>query len=150
MKHDRLVIFLLAIWAAVFAQTVRAATLSEFMGVYDWQSLQWAAGLALLGGSLRTILSLQSRAIIWNLAIEAAWDALKALFAGLLTFLVLEAVRSAGPAVPSEARFLAVLVAGIFRMDTIYWLRDAGADWLAARRAQLVAKPIDDKPKDAS
>ena len=147
MKHDRRVTCLIALWAIVFAQTVRAATLSEFMGGNDWQSLQWAAGLALLGGALRTILSLQSREIVWSIAGEAAWDALKALLAGALTFLTIEAVRSSGWAVPSEVRFLAVLTAGIFRMDSIYWLRDAGKDWLDARRAQLVGKNFNE-PKD--
>ena len=148
MKHDRLVTFLVAVWAVVFAQTVRAATLAEFMGGFDWDSLRWAAALALLGGALRTILSLQSRTIVWSLAGEATWDAGKALIAGMLAYLIIEAVRSSGWAVPSEVRFLAVLVAGIFRMDSVYWMRNAGADWLAARRAQLVAEPA--TKKDAS
>lgn len=147
MRHDRLVTLLIAIWAVFLAQAVRAATLSEFMGGNDWQSLQWAAGLSLLGGSLRTILSLQSRPIVWNIASEASWDAVKALVAGMLTFVVIEAVRSLGGAVPTEARFLAVLVAGIFRMDSIYWMRDAGKEWLDSKKRQLINQ---DPPKGGS
>ena len=60
MKHTSRTIFLLAIWTLTFVHTVKAATLAEFMGGYDWQSLKWAAGLAVLGGVLRTIASLQN------------------------------------------------------------------------------------------
>ncbi|HYW57663.1 MAG TPA: hypothetical protein VE934_11925 [Polaromonas sp.] len=150
MKHDRLAMVLFVVWLVVYHHVVRAATLSEFMGGYDWQSLRWAAAIALLGGALRTIFSLQSDVrVVREIAKEAVWDALKALAAGLLTFVVLEAIRSTGWLLSSEVRFTAVLVAGIFRMDTIYWLRDAGRDWLAARRAQFVAQPLDQPaPKD--
>lgn len=148
MRHDRLVTLLIALWSICLAQAVRAATLADYMGSYDYESLRWAAGLSLLGGSLRTILSLQSRPIVWNIAGEASWDAAKALVAGMLTFIVIEAVRGAGWAVPSEVRFLAVLVAGIFRMDSVYWMRDFGRDVLAARRAQIVGKDMGNKEDD--
>lgn len=153
MKPNRTTVFLLALWALVFAHTVKAATLAEFMAGYDYQSLRWAAGLALLGGALRTIISLQSDTRIVRVIVkEAAWDAFHALIAGLLAFIVLEAIRSLPYAVPSEVRFTAVLVAGIFRLDSVRWMRDTGAAWLAARRAQLIARPIDElppPPKDA-
>lgn len=126
---------LIALWALLFAHTVRAATLSEFMGGYDNQLLQWAAVTALLGGGLRTIFSLQSdKRIVREISIEASWDAMKALAAGLLAFIVVQALRSYGWAIPSEVRFAAVLVAGWSRLATFDLLRD----WLRARRKQVM------------
>lgn len=154
MKPNRPPLFLLSLWALAFAHTVKAATLAEFMGGYDWQSLKWAAGLALLGGTLRTIFSLQSDTrVVQHIAKEALWDALKALAAGMLAFVVLEAIRSTSWALSSEIRFTAVLVAGIFRMDSIYWMRDAGKEWAAVWKARFLAKPVDQSaetqpPKD--
>lgn len=150
MKHTSRTIFLLAIWTLTFVHTVKAATLAEFMGGYDWQSLKWAAGLAVLGGVLRTIASLQSEdrvVAIW--AKEAAWDAFYALIAGAFAFIVLEALRSLSWAIPSEVRFTALVVAGIGRKDTVKWLLDAAKGWADARKAQITAKPLPDTtPKD--
>ena len=147
MNRDRLTIVLLTIWAVLFAHTVKAATLSEFMGVYDWESLEWAGAIALLGGSLRTIFSLQSdRRIVREIAREAAWDALKALAAGLLAFIALEAIRAAGFPVPSEVKFGAILAAGIMRMSAVDWMRDAAFEWLDARKKQFVGKDPKDTP----
>lgn len=126
---------LIALWALLFTHTVRAATLAEFMGGYDSYLLQWAAVTALLGGGLRTIFSLQSdRRIVREISIEATWDALKALTAGLLAFILVQALRSYGWAIPPEVRFAAVLVAGWSRLATLDWLRD----WLKARRKQVM------------
>lgn len=126
---------LITLWAMLFAHTVRAATLSEFMGPYDGQLLQWAAVTALLGGGLRTIFSLQSdKRIVREIMFEATWDALKALVAGLLAFILVQALRSYGWAIPTEVRFAAVLVSGWSRLATIDWLRD----WLKARRKQVM------------
>lgn len=146
MNKDKYTLLLLSIWSLVFAQTVKAATLSEFMGGYDNQLLQWAAATALLGGLLRTILSLQSDVrVVKHIAIEAAWDALKALVAGLLVFLLIQALRGAGYAIPSEVRFAAILVAGVARMSAVDWLRNAGLAWLDARKAQIVNADVSKK-----
>lgn len=126
---------LLTAWTLLFTHTVKAATLSEFMGGYDGQLLQWAAVTALLGGGLRTIFSLQSdKRIVREISVEATWDAMKALTAGLLAFILVQALRSYGWAIPSEVRFAAVLVAGWSRLATVDWLRD----WLNARRKQVM------------
>ena len=135
MSRSFFVGLLAAGWMAVFAHTVRAATLSEFMGTYDSQLLQWAAVTAVLSGSLRTIFSLQSDTrIVREISVEAAWDAMKALTAGLLAFIFVEALRSTGWAVPIEIRFTAVLVAGWSRLATIDWFRD----WLRLQRKRAL------------
>lgn len=148
MKHEKLVIVALAVWAMCFAHVIRAATIMEFMGPYEPELLKWAAITALLGGVLRTIFSLQADGrVIRQILPEAAWDAGKALVAGLLMFWVIQALRSYGWPIPSEVRFGAVLAAGILRFTAVFWLAQAGKEWAEARKAQIVNKPVNE-PKD--
>lgn len=150
MIRHRVVTALMVLWALLFVRTVRAATMSEFMGPYDQQLLQWAAATALLGGWIRTILSLESdKRVVREIGATAAWDTGKALVAGMLAFVAIQAVRSGGIAVPSEIRFTAVLVAGWCRMAAFDWMLNAGREWLDARKAQVVAKPANET-KDTS
>lgn len=147
MSRHRFVVFLMVVWAMLFVRTVRAATLSEFMGGYESELLQWAAATALLGGMIRTILSLESdKRVVKDITKTAIWDAAKALIAGLMAFIVIQAVRSGGVLVPSEIRFTAVLVAGWCRMAAFDWLMNAGRDWMDARKAQFVGKPAAEAP----
>jgi len=148
MTRHRVITILMVLWALLFYKTVQAATLSEFMGGYDHALLQWAAATALLGGMIRTILSLESdERVIKDILKTALWDAAKALIAGMLAFVIVQAVRSAGLAVPSEIRFTAVLAAGWSRVAAIDWILNAGLEWINARKTQLVNKPADDQPK---
>lgn len=148
MTRHRIVVALMFLWALLFVKTVRAATLAEFMGGYDTQLLQWAAATALLGGMIRTILSLESdKRVIRDIAKTAAWDSAKALISGLLVFLVIQAVRSSGIGIPSEIRFTAVLAAGWARIAAIDWIFAAGLEWVNARKAQIVGRPADEKDK---
>ena len=148
MTRHRVVTALMFVWSLLFYRTVQAATLSEFMGGYDHALLQWAAATALLGGIIRTILSLESdKRVITDIAKTAAWDAAKALVAGMLAFVVVQAIRSGGISVPSEIRFTAVLAAGWSRTAAIDWIFNAGLDWINARKAQIVNKPSNEKDK---
>ena len=142
------VLGLLTLWALLFVHVVRAATLNEFMGGYDEQLLQWAAATALLGGAVRTTLSLESdRRVIRDIAATAIWDAFKSLFVGMLAFIVVQAIRSSGVLVPNEIRFTAVLVAGWGRMAAFEWMRKTSMEWLEARKSQVVSKPLGEKEK---
>jgi len=148
VTRHRVITMLMVLWALLFYKTVQAATLSEFMGGYDHALLQWAAATALLGGVIRTILSLESdKRVVRDILSTAAWDAIKALIAGMLAFVIVQAVRSAGLAVPAEIRFTAVLVAGWSRIAAIDWILNAGLEWINARKTQLVNKPADDQTK---
>lgn len=139
MSRDVLVATLVALWTMLFTRTVEATTLNQFMGGYEHDLLQWAATTALLGGGLRTIFSLQAdRRIVREITAEAGWDALKALAAGMLAFLVIQAMRSSGWAIPSEVRFAAVLVAGWSRLATFEWF----GQWLKARKQQFIDTPF--------
>lgn len=151
MTRHRTVTALMFLWCVLFVKTVRATTLAEFMGNYDSQLLQWAAATALLGGMIRTILSLESdKRVITDIAKTAAWDAAKALISGLLVFLVIQAIRSSGVVIPSEIRFTAVLAAGWARIAALDWIFNAGLEWINARKAQIVGRPASDQPpKDA-
>jgi len=107
----------------------------------------WAAAFALMGGIFRTIFSLQGRQIVWTILPEAMWDAAKAVASGLLVFWCIQALRSSGWMVPTEVRFGAVVAAGALRFTAVFWLIDAGREWLEARKAQFVNKPVNE-PKD--
>lgn len=149
MKHEKLTVFMFALWALLFAKLVRAVTVHEFMGPYEQDLVVWAAAFALMGGVFRTIFSLQGRQIVWAILPEALWDAAKAVVSGLLVFWVIQALRSSGWPVPTEVRFGAVVAAGALRFTAVFWLRDLGRDWINERRAQIVKKPIDE-PKDTA
>lgn len=123
IHRHHVVVVLLGVWMLCFAKVVKAATLSEFMGGYDSQLLQWAAATALLGGMIRTILSLESDdRIIKDIVKTACRDAFKALVAGMFMFLLVQVLRSVGWAIPSEVRFTAVLIAGWHREAALVWL----------------------------
>ena len=138
------------LWALSFVHTVRAATLHEFVGDYDHMLLQWAAASCLLGGGIRTILSLESdKRAVRDIASTAMWDALKSLVAGMLAFVAIQAIRSSGFMIPPEIRFTAVLVAGWARMAAFDYIMSTGKEWLDSRKSQVIAKPLVDQ-KDVS
>jgi hypothetical protein len=148
MQHERLTLVLMTLWGITFSKVIEAATLQEFMGGYDADLLQWSACIALMGGGLRTIFSLQSDArLLRQIAPEALWDAGKALVSGMVVFLAIQALGSLGWAVPSEVRFGGVLAAGVFRFTALQWLGQWALQWLNARGAQIVGKPVQE-PKD--
>lgn len=141
MSRHRFVVFLMMVWALMFVHTVRAATLSEFMGGYESNLLQWAAATAILGGMIRTILSLESdKRVIKDIFKTGMWDLLKALVAGMTAFIAIQALRSNGLAVPSEVRFTAVLIAGWCRMAAFEWILNFGKDVLEGTKSKIVSK----------
>jgi len=148
VTRHQIVVGLMVLWALMFVRTVRAATMSEFMGDYDQNLLQWAAASCLLGGGIRTILSLESdKRAVRDIAKTAMWDAIKSLVAGMLAFVLIQAMRSGGLPIPSEIRFTAVLVAGWCRMAAVDWMIAKGKNWLEARATQVINKPIEGKDK---
>ena len=149
MSRHHITLALLFVWCLMVAKAVQAATLADFVGTYEGQLLQWAALTALLGGIIRTILSLESdKRVIRDIAREAAWDAFKSLIAGMIAFFLIQALRSSGWQIPSEVRFAAVMAAGWQRIAAIDWMRGAVQGWLDARKVQVIDKPILE-PKDA-
>ena len=147
VKHEKLTFFMFAVWILLFTKTVRAVTLNEFMGPYEQDLVLWAAAFALMGGVLRTIFALQGKRIVWAELPESLWDAAKAVVSGLLVFWAIQALRASGWLVPTEVRFGAVVAAGALRFTAVFWLLAAGREWLEARKAQIVNKPINE-PKD--
>lgn len=148
MNRHRFTLALLSVWCFIAAKAVQATTLSDFVGPYDAYLFAWAAITALLGGMIRTILSLESdKRVVKDIATEAAWDLFKSLIAGVIAFVLIQALRSAGWQIPSEVRFAAVMAAGWQRIAAIDWMRDAGKAWLDARKAQVIDKPAQE-PRD--
>lgn len=134
------------VWCFLTAKTAQAASMGEFMGTYEIQLIQWAALTALLGGMIRTILSLESdKRVIKDIAREAVWDAFKSLIAGMAAFALIQAIRAYGWQVPSEVRFAAVMAAGWQRIAAIDWMRGMVINWLDARKLQVTAVPINQK-----
>ena len=146
ITRRHVVVAMTVLWMLTFVHTVRAATLNEFMGGYDENLLKWAAIICLLGGSIRTIFSLESdKRAIRDIAATAAWDLAKSLVAGMLAFFAIQFIRSLGIMIPNEVRFTAVLVAGWARMAAFDWIMNAGKEKLEALKVQVVAKPLDEK-----
>lgn len=147
MKREGITAVLIFIWALFFTRLAQAATLTEFLGPYDPSLIFWAAGLSVIGGWLRTIVSLQGddRVVIEKLQ-ESVWDTLKALVAGLFTFFVIQAIRSSGYLVPVEVRFGAVVAAGWSRLAAIYWIGDTAKAWVSAKVPSIYVDG--DKQKD--
>ena len=148
MKREYLVPILVFLWLLLFSELVRAATLSEFMGGYDNSLVYFAAGFSLMGGFIRTIMSLQNdNRIVREKVAEAVWDALKALIAGMFAFFLIQALRASGYLVPIEVRFGAVVAAGWSRMAAVDWFVGRVKNWLDKKVDQLSDAPIDkEKP----
>jgi hypothetical protein len=156
VKHEKTVVVLLTIWAFTFTNIVRAATLSEFMGAYDWPSLFWAAKLGIMGGVLRTICTLAGDGrVVWLVLLEGLRDAIVSLIAGMAMFAAIEVVRSSGLAVSDAQRFGAILVAGVMRKSTFTWMGSIGTEVLSGVRGRLLPRAVDaatppaPAPKDA-
>lgn len=147
INRHGVMVCLMGLWMFSFAKVVKAATLSEFMGAYDSQLLQWAAATALLGGMIRTILSLESDTrVIKDIAKTAASDAFKALIAGLFMFLGVQMLRSLGWAIPSEVRFTAVLIAGWQRMAALTWCFNFMLEIVESLKARFINVPPKEIP----
>lgn len=150
MKREAFTTILLFIWLLLVSRLVQAATLVEFMGPYDPGLIYWAAGLSVVGGWLRTIMSLQGDdRYVMEKFTESLWDTLKALISGLFTFFVIQALRSAGYLVPSEVRFGAVVVAGWSRMSAVYWITDIIKN-IARSKIPPSIYVAGEKPKDTN
>ena len=149
MKRDLPITFLLCVWLMLISKLAQAATLTEFMGPYDPQLVFWAAGLSVVGGWSRTIMSLQGddRIIIEKFE-ESMWDTLKALVAGLFTFFVIQAIRSTGYLIPNEVRFGAIVAAGWSRMASVYWISGLAKAWVSSKVPSIYVdgKKPEDKP----
>jgi len=141
MSRHRITLILLFAWAFLVAKTVQATTLGGFIGPYESELLQWAALTALLGGVIRTILSLESdKRVVKDIAREAVWDALKSLIAGMAAFFLIQAARSWGLQVPSEVRFAAVMAAGWQRIAAIDWMREHVQGWVDKHKPAATTK----------
>lgn len=149
MKREALTTALIFIWALLFTHLVRAATIAEFVGPYDPSLIYWAAGFSVLGGLLRTILSLQGDGrVIVEKAKEWVWNIVNGFIAGMVAFFGVQAMRSMGYAVPIELRFGAVVAAGWGGIAALVWMRETAKTWVGSKVPSIYAngsKP-EDKP----
>ncbi len=143
MKHDRLVFPLLAVWSMLVAHVgASAATFGNDMLAYDYRSLIWAAGVALLGGVFRTIISLATDTRpVWNLLSEAWKQAFVSLLAGGCAYIMIEALRSMNVSITSEVRFAVILSAGVWRMSFFTWAQSFILEIANAWKDKFKPKP---------
>lgn len=136
----------LAAWCFAFLHTVKATTLSEFMGPYDPDLKFWALSFSLLGGSIRSIMSWQgdSRAVK-EIAREFAWNLFHASVAGMAAFILVQGLRGSGYAIASEVRVGSILLAGWHGKTALTWMIDFVKDRINAHAGKQDAKPLDDK-----
>lgn len=133
MKRKFTVSALVALWLVV-AFTVQAASFTDEVRGWDYESFMWGAVAGLVGGALRTIFTLASdtRPVFFVL-LEARKDMVISLLAGAVAYLILIALSSKYPnLVTPEIRMLVIMGAG--------WARNG----FFARVQQLLTSKLDD------
>ena len=118
----------------------------------------WAVVMSLMGGALRTIFTLATdTTIVLNFGREMFKDAIVAMIAGILAYIVLQALNSfAFASVPSEVRFAVIVFAGWSRLSFFGWLNTLGTKVTEAVEHRVVSaiggapqpQPQDDKDDD--
>lgn len=151
-----------SIWWCVTLQVmwpvaVQAESLAADIRSYDIESLMWAVVMALMGGALRTIFTLATDAtVVLSFGREILKDAVVAMIAGVLAFIVLQAANSfTFASVPSEVRFAVIVFAGWSRLSFFGWLNRLGTRASEAVEDRMVAaigearlrSPIDVEPE---
>ena len=96
MKHAKLVNVLGLLWLWCFAGLTWAAnTFAQDVRGYDWESLLWGAAAGLLGGALRTILTLATDSrVVLDILRESWKDAIVALIGGGVAYALVQAAAS--------------------------------------------------------
>lgn len=143
MKHDRLVWTLLAIWCGLVAHVAaNAETFGQDMVAYDYRSLLWATGVALLGGVFRTIISLATDARpVFSVLSESWRQGIVSLLAGGGAYILIEALRSVNVGITSEMRFAMILSAGVWRMSFFTWANSTLREIADAWKERFKPKP---------
>jgi len=142
MKRQKLVNSLLLLWLCCYSGLLYAAagmTTAQELMQYDWQSFFMAALAGLLGGFLRTILTLASeKRVVLDILRESWKDCLVAVVGGGIVYLILQALSSLNYfVIPRDVRILLIVGAGFSRGR---WLGivEKGANDLVARGRGIV------------
>lgn len=119
MMHKLAVNVLLFLWGLAFAHLARAATFTQEVMTWDYQSLMWGGVAGLAGGALRTIFGLASdKRPVFDVLKEARRDMVISLLAGGVAYMLLTAVSSKYPdLVTREIRMVAIMGAGWARLS---------------------------------
>jgi hypothetical protein len=124
MHHAKLINRLVPLWLVCYAGLAMAApSFAQDMKTLDVESVVWAGAAGMLGGALRTILTLAStRSAVYNIAQEAFKDMVVALLAGLAAYVVVQGTGavmttywSMSP-IPRDLRLLVIIGAGWTRL----------------------------------
>lgn len=137
-SNTRLANTALTLWVMAFSwalpHAVHAATLTNDLRTYDYESLLWAGVMSIFGGTLRTIFSLATDDRVINSVVHELWkDVVVAMIAGMLVYILLEAAHASELiGVPSEARFALIVFAGWSRMSFFGRLNQLGGQFIDA------------------
>ena len=133
MKRKSLVSALIVLWLVV-ALGVQAASFTDEVRDWDYESVMWSGIAGLVGGALRTIFTLASDSRpVYFVLLEARKDMVISLLAGAVAYLLLIAVASKYPdLVTREIRMLLIMGAG--------WARKG----FFSRVQQLLTSKLDD------
>jgi len=126
------------------AQGLAAASLSDGLRTYDYESIAWAVLVATVGGFGRTVLTLLSPNIVVLGVLRETWkDLLIAALAGVVAAVILNAVQSLGVAIPVPLMVLVLAACGWARMGVFVWaeksartIADRGTQWAADKLAK--------------
>ena len=129
------------LYILMFAGVVQAREFFELVLGYDGASLMSAFLVALIGGLVRTTITLVTPGTpIWSVFKESWRDLAVALMAGGVAHLVIEAVRvDLWSSIGEPTRLLFVFAAGAFGFRTFAWFADTAAKMAAAATKRATA-----------
>lgn len=115
---------MIPLWLLCYAGLAMATpSFAQDIRTLDFESIMWAGAAGVLGGALRTILTLASeRKAVYNIPLEALKDLIVALIAGLVAYIALQGVGSVMTTywtispIPKDLRLLIIVGAGWARM----------------------------------
>jgi len=135
----------LPLWAsavvALWPQAAHALTQVQYMRQIDWASLGTTIGLAVVGGTGPTLVTLLSdQFVLTNILARTVRDILLAAINGAIFFVGVIAVESFGYDVPDGIAFAGVLCAGWARRDFVTLVSNAAGQVIRAFATRLVTK----------
>lgn len=124
MTNSKLAQRLLPIWFLCYTGLTWAASFAQDVRTFDLESLMWSAAAGVLGGALRTILSMASdQRAVYDIFRESRKDLVVALIAGMAAYIAVQAANSVMTtwldmsAIPRDLRVLIIVGAGWSRMS---------------------------------
>lgn len=155
--HPKSVSLLVLLWLWSYTKLLHAAALGPFSADvqgYDFESLLYAAGAAMLGAAGRTIYALASdKVLVGSLWRQSLKDAVIAMLGGMAAFAIVTYVANFYPTIfTREARMIIIVAVGASGGRWVNWVGEFvdAAVARATARAKGKALPPNDPPPSSA